>query len=69
MRIKKQFMNEESLRPYGFTNNTPYYLSDEHSEVFIYWHSGELLLAAPQCEMVEVAAVIYRLILDGLVEL
>ena len=79
MRIKKQFLNEESLKPYGFKKKViseeygivEYYLEDEYCEIMIQRCSGEVavVLDTSSCDCADLNDVVFHLIKDGLVEL
>lgn len=79
MRIKKQFLNEESLKPYGFKKciiNLDYGLieyikEDDFCEILIQRCTGEIavVLDTSQCDCADLNDVVYHLIKDGLVEL
>ena len=79
MRIKKRFLNEESLAPYGFEkeviseqyNIVEYIKEDPFCEILIQRCSGEIavVLDTSQCDCADLNDVVYHLIIDGLVEL
>lgn len=79
MRIKQQFLNEQSLAPYGFKKciiNLDYGLieyikEDPFCEILIQRRTGELavVLDTSQTDCAELNDVVYHLIRNGLVEL
>ena len=79
MKIKTQYLNEESLKPYGFKkhvisehlNIVEYFLEDEYCEILIQRCSGEVavVLDTSSCDSTDLNDVVYHLIVDGLVEL
>lgn len=79
MKIKAQYLNEESLKPYGFKkhviskglNIVEYFLEDEYCEILIQRCSGEVavVIDISSCDCADLNDVVYHLIVDGLVEL
>lgn len=79
MRIKKQFLNEESLKPYGFTKKilyndekyVEYWNERPYCDIFIQRCTGEVAIAIDTdcCDCADIDDVVYHLIVDGLVEL
>lgn len=79
MRIKKQFLNEKSLAPYGFKKEVisgqfdivEHIKEDEDCEILIQRCTGEVavVLDTSQCDCADLNDVVYHLIKDGLVEL
>lgn len=79
MRIKKKFLNEDALKPYGFTKKVLY--NDERyveywkecpdCEIFIQRCTGEIAIAIDtECtDCADIDDVVYHLIIDGLVEI
>lgn len=77
MRIKKQFLNEESLKPYGFEKKVLY--GDERyveynkecafCEIFIQRCTGEVAICISGCDSTDIDDIVYHLIMDGLVEI
>lgn len=79
MRIKKQFLNEESLAPYGFKKEylygkderwVEYWNKRPYCDIFIQRCTGEVAIAIDTecCDYTNIDDVVYRLIVDGLVE-
>ena len=79
MRIKKQFLNEESLKSYGFIKKVlygderycEYWNHEDSSDVFIQRVNGDIAMAIDTdiCDCDNIPDVIYHLIKDGLVEI
>lgn len=79
MRIKKCYLNEESLKPYGFEKEVlygneeivEYYNKCPYCEIFIQRRTGEIAMAIDTtcCDCANIDDVVYRLIVDGLVEI
>lgn len=79
MRIKKQFLNEQSLAPYGFKKviiNLDYGLieyikEDPYCEILIQRSTGEVavVLDTEQTDCADLNDVVFHLIKNGLVEL
>ena len=80
MRIKKQFLNEETLKQYGFRKEycygkderyVEYWKECSYCDIFIQRCSGEIAMAidTDECDCADVDNVVYRLIVDGLVEI
>lgn len=77
MRIKKKYLNEETLSHYGFEKKFLYdgelidgYLKIcEYCDIFIPKTTGEIIISPEyDCDSFNLDDVIYRLIVDGLVE-
>lgn len=78
MRIKKEFLNEQSLKPYGFKKEVPYTndldiceyeREDEYATTLIQRCDGDVAIVVPDdCDCVDIPDVVYHLIKDGLVE-
>ena len=79
MRIKKQFLNEESLKPYGFEKEViseqfdivEYIKRDPFCTILIQRVTGEVavVLDIHDTDCADINDVVYHLIKDGLVEL
>lgn len=79
MRIKKKFLNEHSLKPYGFTADViseqfglvEYIKEDPFCEILVQRGSGEIavVLDTSSCDCADLNDVVYHLIMDGLVEI
>ena len=82
MKIKEQFLNEKSLKPYGFKKTTidakrgiyEYTREDEYAITFIQGRTGDIAIVMPEdddggyCDCTNLPDVVYHLIMDGLVE-
>ena len=79
MKIKKEFLNEESLKPYGFKKKIidakygiyEYTREDKYAFTLIQRCSGDISIVIPNdydCDCTDVPDVVYHLIKDGLVE-
>lgn len=82
MRIKEQFLNEKSLKPYGFKRTTidakrgiyEYRREDEYATTLIQRCGGDIAIVMPDdddggyCDCTNIPDVVYHLIADGLVE-
>ena len=79
MKIKEEFFNEKSLKPYGFKkevidakwNICEYTREDEYATTLIQRCSGDISIVIPNdydCDCTDVPDVVYHLIKDGLVE-
>ena len=82
MKIKKEFLNEESLKPYGFKKEVINKIQDiceytrecEYATVLIQRCSGDVAIIMPSDEdgdyydTTDIPDVVYHLIKDGLVE-
>ena len=82
MRIKKQFLNEEALKHYGFRKETidakrgicEYEREDEYATTLIQRCDGYIAIVMPEdeegcyCDCTNIPDVVYHLIKDGLVE-
>lgn len=79
MRIKKEFLNEKSLKPYGFKKeilyNNPdiceYEREDKYATTLIQRCDGDISIVMPNddyCDCTNIPDVVYYLIKDGLVE-
>lgn len=79
MKIKKQYLNEESLKPYGFKKRVlfgderyvEYWKTCEYCDIFIQRCSGEVAISldTDACDCADIDDTVYHLIVDGLVEL
>ena len=78
MRIKKEFLNEKSLKPYGFRKEVLYgdekyveYVHEDYiCDILIQRCSGEIALVIHDYyDCANINNVVYHLIVDGLVEL
>lgn len=79
MRIKKQYLHEQALAPYGFKKEViseqygivEYVKEDPYCEILIQRCSGEIavVLDTSSCDCTDLNDVVYHLIVDGLVEL
>ena len=77
MRIKKEFLNEKSLKPYGFEKKVLY--NDEryveyhnqrpYCDIFIQRCSGTVAIGIKDCDCANIDDVVFHLIKDGLVEI
>ena len=77
MRIKKCFLNEESLKPYGFIKKVLY--NDEryveyhnqrpYCDIFIQRCTGNIAIVIKDSDCANIDDVVYHLIMDGLVEI
>lgn len=75
MKIKKEFLNETSLKPYGFKKKVLYnndkYVEYWHfnGEIFIQRRTGEIAVCITgDFDSTDIDDVVYHLIVDGLVE-
>ena len=77
MRIKKEFLNEKSLKPYGFRKEVlygderyvEYWKECAYCEIFTQRLSGEIaIIIKGDADCVNIDNIVYRLIADGLVE-
>ena len=77
MRIKKQFLNEESLKPYGFRKATlfgiqnlvEYWYEKGDEEILVQRISGDVSIVIDgDNDTYNIPDVVYKLIKDGLVE-
>lgn len=77
MKIKKQFLNEESLKPYGFRKEVlygderyvEYWKECPYCDIFIQRCSGEIAICiGTDCDSTDIDDIVYHLIVDGLVE-
>ena len=78
MRIKKQFLNEESLKPYGFKKEylygkderyVEYWKECAYCDIFIQRCTGEIAICIDDCDSTNIDDIVYHLIMDGLVEI
>lgn len=77
MRIKKEFLNEMSLKPYGFVKKVLYnderyveYLNQRpYCEILIQRCSGEVAIVIKDCDCANIDDVVFHLVKDGLVEI
>lgn len=79
MKIKKEFLNKKSLKPYGFKQEVidaergiyEYTREDEYAYTLIQRCSGDISIVIPSsydCDCANIPDVVYHLIEDGLVE-
>ena len=78
MRIKKQFLNEKSLKPYGFKKKVlygderyvEYHKQCDFCEIFIQRCTGEVAICIDgDCDCTDIDDIVYHLIMDGMVEI
>ena len=77
MRIKKEFLNEQSLEPYGFEKEilygdpkyVEYWKTNDYCSIFIQRGTGEIAIYCEDCDSTDIDDAVYHLIVDGLVEI
>lgn len=80
MRIKKKFLNEESLKPYGFKKEylygkderyVEYWKKCPYCDIYIQRCTGEVAICIDTecCDSTNIDDVVYHLIINGLVEI
>jgi len=76
MKIKKEFLNENTLAPYGFVKSDIYgdgkyveYIKKcPYCKIFTQRCTGELAISIKDCDCANIDDTVYQLIADGLVE-
>lgn len=77
MKIKKEFLNEESLKPYGFQKKVlynderyvEYEMQTPHCKIFTQRCSGTIAIVIQDCDCANIDDVLFHLIKDGIVEI
>ena len=79
MRIKKEFLNEESLKPYGFRKEylygkderwVEYWKECPYCDIFIQRCTGEVAICINgDCDCTNIDDIVYHLLVDGVVDI
>jgi hypothetical protein len=68
MRIKNKFLNEESLKSYGFKKEPSWFIyKTPYCDIVIIKDTGEIQLWCEDAACID--NIIYHLVIDGLVEI